>query len=68
MATLGASRGDRLGNSNQQKSFLASPEKVRELLNEGVSSTDIGSNRCNLRTVARYLFNLNERSASRHQR
>ncbi|XP_028255418.1 zinc finger C3HC-type protein 1 [Parambassis ranga] len=43
MATLGGSRGDRLGSSNQQKSCLASPEKVRELLNEGVSSTDVGS-------------------------
>ncbi|XP_041636287.1 nuclear-interacting partner of ALK [Cheilinus undulatus] len=43
MATLGGSRGDRLGNSNQQKSSLASPEKVRELLNDGVSPTAIGS-------------------------
>ncbi|KAM3858782.1 zinc finger C3HC-type protein 1 [Diretmus argenteus] len=40
MATLGGSRGDRLGNSNQQKSSLASPEKVRELLKDGVSSAD----------------------------
>ncbi|XP_034382050.1 nuclear-interacting partner of ALK [Cyclopterus lumpus] len=44
MATLSGSRGDRLGNTNQQKSSFASPEKVRELLNAGVSSTDIGSN------------------------
>ncbi|XP_038594837.1 nuclear-interacting partner of ALK isoform X2 [Micropterus salmoides] len=44
MATLGGSRGDRLGNSNQQKSSLASPEKVREILNEGVSSTNVGLN------------------------
>ncbi|XP_034719787.1 nuclear-interacting partner of ALK [Etheostoma cragini] len=44
MATLGGSRGDRLGNTNQQNSSFASPEKVRELLNAGVSSTDIGSN------------------------
>uniref|UniRef100_UPI0037E73892 zinc finger C3HC-type protein 1 n=1 Tax=Semicossyphus pulcher TaxID=241346 RepID=UPI0037E73892 len=44
MATLGGSRGDRLGNSNQLRSSLASPEKVRELLNDGVSSTAIGSN------------------------
>ncbi|XP_034019435.1 nuclear-interacting partner of ALK isoform X2 [Thalassophryne amazonica] len=36
MATLG---GSRLSNSNQQKSF-ASPEKVRELLSEGVSTTE----------------------------
>ncbi|KAF3705120.1 Nuclear-interacting partner of ALK Nuclear-interacting partner of anaplastic lymphoma kinase [Channa argus] len=43
MATVGGSRGDRLGNSNQHKSSVASPEKVREILNEGVSS-DIGSN------------------------
>ncbi|XP_070709767.1 zinc finger C3HC-type protein 1 isoform X2 [Pempheris klunzingeri] len=44
MATLGGSRGDRLGNSNQQRSSLASPEKIRELLNDGVSSTDVGAN------------------------
>ncbi|XP_030575821.1 zinc finger C3HC-type protein 1 [Archocentrus centrarchus] len=44
MATLGGSRGDRLGNSNQHKTSLASPEKVREILNEGVSSTGVGSN------------------------
>lgn len=43
MATLGGSRGDRLGNSNLHKS-LASPDKVRELLNEGVSSTDLALN------------------------
>ncbi|KAM7378249.1 hypothetical protein PAMA_013239 [Pampus argenteus] len=43
MATLGGSRGDRLCNSNQQKSSVASPEKVREILNEGVSSAGIGS-------------------------
>ncbi|KAM6895534.1 zinc finger C3HC-type protein 1 [Xenentodon cancila] len=43
MATLGGSRGDRLGNSNQHKSSLASPEKVRELLNEGVSSPDVAA-------------------------
>ncbi|KAM7367125.1 hypothetical protein PAMP_015049 [Pampus punctatissimus] len=42
MATLGGSRGDRLCNSNQQKSSVASPEKVREILNEGVSSAGIG--------------------------
>ncbi|CAJ1054862.1 nuclear-interacting partner of ALK [Xyrichtys novacula] len=44
MATLGGSRGDRLGNSNHQKSTMVSPEKVRELLNEGVSPTAVGSN------------------------
>ncbi|XP_073336698.1 zinc finger C3HC-type protein 1 [Pagrus major] len=44
MATHGGSRGDRLGNSNHQKSSIASPEKVRELLNDGVSSTNIGAN------------------------
>ncbi|XP_047431872.1 nuclear-interacting partner of ALK [Mugil cephalus] len=44
MATLGGSRGDRLGNSNQHKTSLASPEKVRELLNEGVSAGDNASN------------------------
>ncbi|XP_032360883.1 zinc finger C3HC-type protein 1 [Etheostoma spectabile] len=44
MATLGGSRGDRLGNTNQPNSSFASPEKVRELLNAGVSSTDTGSN------------------------
>lgn len=46
MATLGGSRGDRLGNSNHNKSAIVSPEKVREILNEGVSSTGVGSNRC----------------------
>ncbi|XP_068163126.1 zinc finger C3HC-type protein 1 [Antennarius striatus] len=40
MATLGGSRGDRLGNSNNQKSSLVSPEKVRDLLNDGVSTLD----------------------------
>lgn len=64
MATLGGSRGDRLGNSSHQKSSLASPEKVRELLNEGVSSTDIGLNRCTLRAIARYSFVLKGRSTS----
>uniref|UniRef100_A0A3P8S1V7 Zinc finger, C3HC-type containing 1 n=1 Tax=Amphiprion percula TaxID=161767 RepID=A0A3P8S1V7_AMPPE len=44
MATVDGSRVDRLGNSNQHKSSLASPEKVRQLLNEGVSSTNNGSN------------------------
>ncbi|XP_074553788.1 zinc finger C3HC-type protein 1 [Halichoeres trimaculatus] len=44
MATLGASRGDRLANANPQRSNVASPEKVRELLNDGVSSTGVGSN------------------------
>lgn len=58
MATLSGSRGDRLGNSIQQKSPLASPEKVREILNEGVSSIDVGSARCDSRTFARYLFEL----------
>ncbi|KAM9771756.1 nuclear-interacting partner of ALK isoform X2 [Syngnathus typhle] len=38
MAALGNSRGDRLGSSNQNKSPLASPEKIRKLLNEGVSA------------------------------
>lgn len=41
MATLGGSRGDRQANSNHQKSFLVSPEKVREILNDGVSSADM---------------------------
>lgn len=37
MATLG-SHGNRLDNSNRQiKSVFASPEKVRELLNDVVS-------------------------------
>nr|XP_020455221.1 nuclear-interacting partner of ALK [Monopterus albus] len=43
MATLGGNRGDRASNSNLQKSSLASPEKVRELLNEGVSSVGSSS-------------------------
>lgn len=46
MATLGGSRGDRPGNSNHLKSSLVSPEKVRELLNDGVSSASIGPKRC----------------------
>ncbi|XP_075886299.1 zinc finger C3HC-type protein 1 [Nelusetta ayraudi] len=43
MATLGGSRGDRLANSNHQKSSLVSPEKVRDILNDGVSSADAGA-------------------------
>ncbi|XP_056434226.1 nuclear-interacting partner of ALK [Gadus chalcogrammus] len=39
MATI-SSRGVRLGNSNQGMSSFTSPEKVRELLSGGVSSTD----------------------------
>lgn len=45
MATLGGSRGDRLANSNHQKSSLVSPEKVRDILNDGVSSADAGADR-----------------------
>lgn len=45
MATLGGSRGDRPANSNHQKSSLVSPEKVREILNDGVSSSEAGSDR-----------------------
>ncbi|XP_076015117.1 zinc finger C3HC-type protein 1 [Genypterus blacodes] len=37
MATLGSSRGDRLGNAHHSKASLSSPEKVRELLSDGVS-------------------------------
>lgn len=40
MAALGGNRAERLGISNLHKPCLASPEKVRELLNEGVSSTE----------------------------
>lgn len=44
MATLG-SRGNRLDNSNKQcKSVFVTPEKVRELLNEGVVSEENRSN------------------------
>ncbi|XP_027900013.1 zinc finger C3HC-type protein 1 [Xiphophorus couchianus] len=43
MATDGGSRGERIAISNQHKSSLASPEKVRELLNEGVSAVDCNS-------------------------
>lgn len=43
MAALGSSRGDRHGNSSQNKSPLTSPEKIRELLNEGVSAADTGT-------------------------
>ncbi|XP_077401800.1 zinc finger C3HC-type protein 1 isoform X1 [Vanacampus margaritifer] len=39
MAAVASSRGDRLGNSNENNSSLTSPEKIRELLNEGVSAT-----------------------------
>lgn len=44
MATLSGSRGDRFGNTNQRKSSFASPEKVRALLNTGVSPAQVGSN------------------------
>uniref|UniRef100_A0A3B3ZHZ6 Uncharacterized protein n=1 Tax=Periophthalmus magnuspinnatus TaxID=409849 RepID=A0A3B3ZHZ6_9GOBI len=37
MAAVGGNRAERFGNSNLSKSALASPEKVRELLNEGVA-------------------------------
>ncbi|XP_028305767.1 zinc finger C3HC-type protein 1 [Gouania willdenowi] len=40
MASLGGSRGDRLGAPVLHKPSLASPEKVRELLSEGVSPAD----------------------------
>ncbi|CAL9683210.1 unnamed protein product [Knipowitschia caucasica] len=40
MATVGGNRAERFGHPSFSKSSLASPEKVRELLNEGVSSTD----------------------------
>ncbi|MED6235114.1 hypothetical protein ATANTOWER_016185 [Ataeniobius toweri] len=43
MATDGGSRGERV--SNQHKPSLASPEKVRALLNEGVSAVDVDCNR-----------------------
>ncbi|KAJ0057377.1 hypothetical protein NL108_005289, partial [Boleophthalmus pectinirostris] len=44
MAAVGGNRADRFGNSNFSKSSLVSPEKVRELLNEGVSSVDNAAN------------------------
>ncbi|XP_055081734.1 nuclear-interacting partner of ALK isoform X1 [Periophthalmus magnuspinnatus] len=44
MAAVGGNRAERFGNSNLSKSALASPEKVRELLNEGVSSVDNTAN------------------------
>ncbi|XP_012706136.2 nuclear-interacting partner of ALK [Fundulus heteroclitus] len=44
MATDGGGRGDRIGISNQHKSSLASPEKVRELLKEGISAADVDCN------------------------
>ncbi|XP_057711513.1 nuclear-interacting partner of ALK [Corythoichthys intestinalis] len=37
MAAVSSGRADRLGNANQNKSSLTSPEKIRELLSEGVS-------------------------------
>nr|XP_057933708.1 nuclear-interacting partner of ALK [Doryrhamphus excisus] len=44
MAAIGSSRVDRLSNSNQNKTSLTSPEKIRELLNEGVSSAGTATN------------------------
>ncbi|XP_061523711.1 nuclear-interacting partner of ALK [Phycodurus eques] len=43
MAALGSSRGDRVGNSTQNKSSITSPEKIREILNEGVSPAGTGT-------------------------
>ncbi|XP_072310325.1 zinc finger C3HC-type protein 1 [Eucyclogobius newberryi] len=40
MAAVGGNRAERFGNSNFSKSSFASPEKVRALLSEGVSSTE----------------------------
>ncbi|XP_038145331.1 nuclear-interacting partner of ALK isoform X1 [Cyprinodon tularosa] len=44
MATDEGIRGERIGISNQNKSSLTSPEKVREILNEGVSAVDSDCN------------------------
>lgn len=45
MATLGGSVDDNLGSLHQQMASLVSPEKVRELLNDGISSPDLVSKR-----------------------
>lgn len=45
MAALSGSRGDRLSASTLLKSSLTSPEKVREILNEGLSLGGTGATR-----------------------
>lgn len=45
IATLGGRGGDNLVTFNQQMASLLSPEKVRELLNDGISSPDVDSKR-----------------------
>lgn len=45
VATLGGCVGDNLGTFHQQMASLLSPEKVRELLNDGISSPDVDSKR-----------------------
>lgn len=48
MATLGGSLDDRPSTSDDHTFSIASPEKIRELLSEGISSPDVGCNRCTL--------------------
>lgn len=45
METLGGSVDDNLGSLHQQMASLVSPEKVRELLNDGISSPDLVNKR-----------------------
>lgn len=45
MATLGGSVDESLGGLHQQMASLVSPEKVRELLNDGILSPDVDSKR-----------------------
>lgn len=45
MATPGGSVDDSLGGLHQQMASLVSPEKVRELLNDGILSPDVDSKR-----------------------
>lgn len=43
IATLGGRVGDNLGTLHQEMASLVSPEKVRELLNDGISSPNVDS-------------------------
>lgn len=45
IATLGGRVGDNLGTLHQQMASLVSPEKVRELLNDGISSPAVDNKR-----------------------
>lgn len=45
METLGGSVDDSLGGLHQHMASLVSPEKVRDLLNDGILSPDVDSKR-----------------------